>query len=208
MTRQDVFRLTVEMIPLKYLPGGIWHMASRVLHLRSKGVENRLLALTTLFEVLLPALVSTVVAIGLFFLNLVFAPKIGYVEVIIIYTAIFFTAILMFNYGATGKRNVLVSIVLHWVNVAMLFGCWFSIFNTPGLILIENMVNYLLSWAVGNLAFFAPQGVAVTEGVFLLLDTSTSLSTMMVALVGFRMLLMIGDVSILFCWLLIRKWLS
>jgi len=86
--------------------------------------------------------------------------------------------------------------MVFWSIAACAFALYWSAFpSIPlGAGFAELSASYLLAWAAGFLAVFAPQGIGVFEAVAgLLLDGALPLAGMAVMVAGFRAATLAGD---------------
>ena len=73
---------------------------------------------------------------------------------------------------------------------------WIAVFGYDAADLRLVGSSYLLSWAAGFVVIFSPQGLGVSEWVAGHLMPSTHpLSVVVIAVAGFRMIAIIGDLS-------------
>lgn len=86
---------------------------------------------------------------------------------------------------------------LFWVIAAAAFCIyWSAVFGLHGTNILRVASCYLLSWAVGFVAIFAPQGLGVFEWVAAhLLPSSQPLSVIVTAVAGFRLVTVAGDLG-------------
>lgn len=195
--------IAILRIPAKYLPGGIWQSVARftayrehavkgadslailvIEHLVALGVSASLGAWILLesgdsaMDHLMPGWILaagiTLLLAPLIWLLCRRRPRLKH-----------FTSIL----------QVIASVVLFWCIASMAFVLyWTALFGSETLDGMSLVPAYLLSWAAGFAAVFAPQGVGVFEwSAAHLLATALPISLTITALAGFRIITIIGD---------------
>jgi glycosyltransferase 2 family protein len=198
---RTVLRIYLDRLPARYLPGGIWQTVSRVVDLHGLGVSKSQLSLLVVVENF-GSLATALIAGGMFVL---LAGSVALSAETIICGGVLLAAVLPWasrrfvGAACVPLQTYLISLGImttFWLLAATLFVIYWSAF--PALELEGNMFSiygaYLLAWAVGFLAIFAPQGVGVFEGVAgLLLKAEFSLAGMAVLVAGFRVVMLAGD---------------
>ncbi len=201
--------IAILRIPAKYLPGGIWQSVARFTAYREHAIKSgesfaillieHVLALgvsTTLGSLLLfatqDAVLSREIAVGLMLSGLF----------LLALPLVWISRTRRFQRGAiTSMLLTITATILFWCAASMAFLLyWLALFRLPLTEIPGVLSGYLLSWAAGFAAVFAPQGVGVFEWTAAnLLPARLSLSEAVTALVGFRVATIIGD---LMAWLL------
>ena len=196
-------------LPAKYLPGGVWHTAARLSDFHGHGLQGNQLAAFAFLENVL-ALCVTLGSGGLLM-------AISLVPVESRMMAIGAAIVAAIGWFATYRvANRLVRrlgikiefnrfadltavVVLFWVVATLSFLSYVSAFDA-GLVrhsAIKVAGAYLVSWAVGFVAIFAPQGIGVFELVAsLLINLSISAGGAVALFAGFRVIMLIGDAMI------------
>lgn len=203
----------VARLPARYLPGGIWQTVSRIMDLHQLGVGRSQLSVLVMVENL-GSLATAVTAGGICVLlggaSRLPAPA-------IIGTGVLLAAglpwILRRIFGRTALRlpaylAALATMLAFWMLTATAFVIYWSAF--PDLELHGHLLDlygaFLLAWAVGFVAVFAPQGIGVFEMVAaVLLRGELPLAGMAVLVAGFRAATLAGDalafmLGRLVCW--------
>lgn len=201
--------ISILRIPAKYLPGGIWQSVARFTAYREHAIKGgdsfaillieHVLALgasTTLGSLLLfatqEAALSREIAAGLMLSGLF----------LLALPVVWMSRTRRYQRGAiTSMLLMIPATILFWCVASMAFLLyWLALFRLPLTEIPGVLSGYLLSWAAGFAAVFAPQGVGVFEWTAAnLLPARLPLSTAVTALVGFRVATIIGD---LMAWLL------
>lgn len=208
---RTALRIHVSRLPAKYLPGGVWHSVARAADYRITGMESA----QVIRYLVLENLVIVAVALGIgsaFALQAAASLYVGFVIAVIMLAA----WLLVFLLPRMSRLRVVSGSSLSALNyfqsvLVMVFywclaGVSFSLFVTalPGLHIATSAVIaggiYVFSWGVGYLAVFAPQGLGVAEAVSgLLLGGKMELGGVIIALLGFRLLMALADIA---SWLL------
>ena len=195
-------RIYVDRLPARYLPGGIWQTVSRVADLHVLGVSRSQLSFLVLVENL-GSLAIALIAGGTFAL---LAESAELPAPTIIGGGILLAAGLpwashrFIGLARFPLRTYLLALAImsaFWLFAATLFAIYWLAF--PSLSLEGNVLSlyaaYLLAWAVGFVAVFAPQGIGVFEGVAgSMLKGDLSLTGMTVLVAGFRVVVLSGDI--------------
>ena len=213
----EVIQIHISRLPAKYLPGGIWHVASKLSDLRCKGLEVQGLAKIALFETIIPIVVTFLLggivvsaltenygiwrAVAAFSASAAFLFVIGYGWLARIRCACKFLI---------PKQNFYLSftvVVIYWAIAGL--GFCFYLISLLGLLdasrFFEVWGVYLLSWGVGNVAVFSPQGVGVLEwAVSSMLPLGGSLGSMMVVVGGYRVMMLMSDLLYYMIFSLVR----
>lgn len=206
-------RIHVTRLPARYLPGGIWQTVSRIMDLHQLGVGRSQLSVLVMVENL-GSLAMAVTAGGLCVLlagaSQLPAPAIVGAGVLL---AASLPWILWRIFGRTALRlpaylAALATLLAFWILAATAFVIYWSAF--PAVELHGNLLDlygaYLLAWAVGFVAVFAPQGIGVFEMVAaVLLRGELPLSGIAVLVAGYRAATLSGDalafmLGRLVCW--------
>ena len=200
-------------IPARYLPGGIWHTVGRVADLVARGVPRRALAALVILEQFI-ALGVTAVAGGALLLAFGHTPWWTLVSVAgcvagalgLLGLRRFVNARVLLDAKLPRRayaRALLVT-AMFWCGAATAFVCYLQ--ALPGTLppggVLQAAGIYLLAWAVGFVAIFAPQGIGVFELVAGdLLQVPLSMTSVAVLVAGFRGVVLAGDVIV---WLIAR----
>jgi hypothetical protein len=113
------------------------------------------------------------------------------------------------------RTRIYVSLValagIYWVFAAAAFVAYVEAYSGLALLLspLETGSAYLLSWGIGFLAIFAPQGIGVFEvAAAELLRGSASLTSIAALLAGFRLVILVADAIMWAAGRMLRKRLS
>ena len=92
---------------------------------------------------------------------------------------------------------VVIAAAMFWcLAAAAFYAYWTAIFDLNGMDILRIVSCYLLSWAAGFVALFAPQGLGVFEWVAAqLLPSTQTLSVTVTAVAGFRLVTIAGDLA-------------
>lgn len=184
----QLIHIHVNRIPARYLPGGIWQTVAKAADYNRAGVVAGQLARVTILEILLS--LASVLFVGLMLLagsnnNLVYVSAIPFGMSIV----------KMIVAPSVEDNRIIVGLsvyVLIWMLISLSF-CFYLIGLRSELSdLAAWMGGYLLAWLVGYLAFFAPQGIGVTE-VFFGWLRGTDSDAWVVLLFGFRLIMLMAD---------------
>lgn len=210
---RTVLAIHVSRLPARYLPGGIWQTVSRVVDLHALGVSRRQLSVLVAMENIAP--LGTALALG-------GACAIAAGTSQLPSPAILAAGLVLCMALPLALRRLLpqaplplasylravAATLAFWVVAAGAFITYWSAF--PALPLEAGYsslaASYLLAWAAGFVAVFAPQGLGVFEAVAgLLLDGALPLAGMAVMVAGFRAATLAGDGLAYLCGLLARR---
>lgn len=210
-----VLEATVAAVPARYLPGSVWYAAGRVGHLRRTGTPAVALSVVAIVETLL----SFVVAVGLGGALLVVAGSDSGVDVVVLAAAAAGLALLVSPWvvnpalrwlGArrritavpelpwSGYLELCGHLVAFWIASAAAFLCYLAAFpaiDAPGL--ARTAGTFLVAWAAGFLAVFAPQGAGVFETTLAGLLTDAPVAALALVVGGYRALMAVRDATAL-----------
>lgn len=192
-------------IPARYIPGGIWHSVGRVAAFHSMGAPARRLALFVFLENTMAP------ATGFLFGGLVLAVTLGASGlggIALAGTAAGAGVLLvlpviggrLFLGGEKIPAPVFLkacgAMLLLWPGIALSFTVFVSAFPDVFSRLSPLSVagTYMFSWAAGNVAVFAPQGIGVFETVAAgILRGSISVGAAAALLAAFRGVVLVSD---------------
>ncbi|HRE18588.1 MAG TPA: hypothetical protein PLW86_16230 [Rhodocyclaceae bacterium] len=202
---RELSLVSVLRLPAKYLPGGIWQSVARFAAYRKMEIRNsdsmtiliaeHVFALgvsialgSSLLLVFTPAPTVTLLAVGLLVVGLVL---------------LLCSAVWLLRKRISQARTLrwvfglAFSTALFWVLASASFCIyWVGVFGFSGTDIPLLASSYLLSWAVGFIAIFAPQGLGIFEWVAAHLVPSTQpLSVVVTAVAGFRLVAIAGDLT-------------
>lgn len=208
-TPRGVLAATVRSLPARYVPGSIWYPLGRAALLASEGVRKSALATVAALE----AAISVVVAFSLGGLLLVgggMVPR-GAAAVAGVCVALLAAAsppvlnralawvaarrgILPPQLSWGGYARLLAWMVAFWSLSALSFSVYLQAFPDIALRAPLTVAGaYLVSWGIGFLAVFAPQGLGVFEVTLAALLTGRPAAGLAVVIAGFRALVAVRD---------------
>lgn len=199
VSRWRAARLWIECESMRWLPGGIWGYASRVVEARKVGASKGPAALSLAVELVITVaawgtlgLVGTLLspqlrAAGLVYLERFQIPPTGFLIVVAL-GVLTVAGVIGFDLGGLrtrllgGSRELLrglmqwrvtLRVFLEYLVLSLFYGvgflmCLQAIGVTPLPSLLDAAGSYGLAWIVGFLAFGAPGGMGVREGVLYL----------------------------------------
>ncbi|MEZ5548652.1 MAG: hypothetical protein R3E74_12865 [Pseudomonadales bacterium] len=204
----SVLRIHVARLPARYLPGGIWHVASKLYDFHSQGVKTSKLTGLAFYETSIPIMITLLIGGGVVFFSDL---DLSWIWMRISLFAALVAMILIIVCGALGRikkfETLLVSRVifykacivsaLYWALAGLGFS--FYLGSLLGEVALKNFTDvwgvYIFSWGIGNLAIFAPQGLGVLEWmVDSMLPMLDGVGAMMVVAAGYRIMIFISDV--------------
>ena len=194
----DLLSTYVNRLPAKYLPGGIWHTVARFHDLSRKGLRKKELSILVFYENFWPVLTTSIIGgLGVYFYH-----KEGYWSVTSL--TIFIIGISFIPILLTLRKNnyifplytyikITLITISFWLLASLSFLYYLNAFNIVEF-QISHIFNYMLSWLIGFLSIFTPQGIGVFElTMFQLTPFSVSLDESMVVIAGFRLVIFISD---------------
>lgn len=207
-----------SFLPARYLPGGIWHTVARFVDLRSKGAKTQHLSAFLFLE-------NTIsLAIALVFGGIavyVFKQGYGLWSVYSLSAIVFGVTLLVIGYPIINKyilrseSSMRINTYLRYMIFNILF--WFVSISSflafitafPVLLQPVNHIEiggyYLFSWAIGNIAVFAPQGIGVFEVTLKqLLGNMVLLEGTIALIASFRVVVLVADIVM---WLSVKSYL-
>jgi hypothetical protein len=208
----DVLEATVAAIPARYLPGSVWYPAGRVGHLRRSGTPGMALSLVAVLETLLSFVVAVTLGGGLLLaagsddrglgaLALVAAAALMAVLASpwVINPVVRWVALRrgLADVPAIGwgtYLELLAHLVAFWAASAAAFLCYLAAFpavDAPGV--PRTAGTFLLAWAAGFVAVFAPQGAGVFEATLAGTLTGAPVAALALVIGGYRALTAVRD---------------
>lgn len=204
----------LKRLPARYLPGGIWHTATRVMDLNDMGVNRPRLAAMVVLENIVPLAVTMLLGSALLLIEgdhrLPLHTIAGIATALVVLTplAIRLTNRQLHVIRMIAYIELLASVLFFWLLASLAFLAYLAAFPTMPLDahMIQIAGAYLLSWAAGFIAVFAPQGLGVFESVVsLLLRGDLPFVSMAVIVAGFRACMLAGDFLAYFLYWLFRN---
>lgn len=208
-----VLEATVAAIPGRYLPGGVWYSAGRVVRLRQRGTRAMPLAVTATLEMFLSFMVA--VSLGLTLVTISGSDDTGVRLATLVVTAVGLAAVAspwvvnplvrwvtrrrgidsVPRLGWAAYLELCGHLVTFWVLSSTAFVLYLSAFpsvDTEGL--LRTAGTYLLGWAAGFIAVFAPQGAGVFETAVASTLAGAPLAALAVLVGGYRAVTALRDV--------------
>ena len=187
-------------LPARYLPGGIWQTVAKLTDYKEKGASLSFLKKLTGYEIISSLASAFALAVLLKIAACLAASSI----IGLILLSFSATILLFFKNRLSSYQHWFVFIASYlpvWTGYSTAFVFFFKAFDlgtrSDALSLASS---YLLSWIVGFLAVFAPQGIGITEIVFLKMEKIElhNISTTISILFSFRFIILISDTI---CWI-------
>lgn len=210
----QAFHIHANRLPAKYLPGGIWHSVARVQGYRSSGISRRNIAIYLMIENLLSAGITLSLggAIVYYYNHGDNISSNTILLLVIVSTCTLIATPLVLNSRLVDRGQSTLAIpnylsglvvaALFWIGASLAFLTFIRAMPDSDIITtgLEVMGIYLLSWGIGFITIFSPQGVGVAEYVSSqLLQHGIEAGAMIVLLVGFRVVVLSADLSV---WLI------
>ncbi len=208
------FRTYVTRLPARYLPGGIWHTASRVMDFSRQGINHPQLTALFVFEYFFVLSIAfSMGGAGLYYFQgqtywgwIALMSMVGGIVSIFSMPYIINRMLLVAPHGIDGRSYFwgLIIYLYIWMVLSASFVFYLTSFPslTQNIPLLEIISTYMFAWAIGFVSFFAPQGIGVFEVVSgNLLNPSLHLASVAVLIAGFRIVIFIGDMTL---WSLLK----
>ena len=198
-----ILRIHLSRLPARYIPGGVWQTVSRAVDFELLKVEKIRVATTLLLEMIIPPLVA--ITLGCLLLNL--SDQHTLPPLLLTLSLLFSVVALAVVHFVTNRIVPLpilhfilavVSYAASWACYSLSFYLFVTAFtHTPiQLSYLFTTGMYLLSWAVGYLCIFTPQGIGVFEAVAgYLLSNGEDPITLAALLVSFRVVTLVSDMT-------------
>lgn len=209
-----LLRIHLDRLPARYLPGGIWHTVTRFMDLFSLGADRNRLTALALLENLAPPALALVLAGVCLGLTGRYPPSLVALLVLggagLAVSPLLILRLWMRSLPTPPPARsgaAFAGLALFWVIASFAFATYWSAFPSERVAggLPEVAGAYLLGWAVGFAAVFAPQGIGVFEAmVTWLLGDVLPFASLVLLVAGFRAVTIAGD---LLAYLLSRVWL-
>lgn len=193
-------------LPAKYIPGGIWHTAARATDYHKLGIASQDLGIYLVLENFIQLIVTFSMG-SVIVLSFVETTELKAILITILIgsliTLISVPFILRYFKQKTQRSISLSGYILavaissfYWIIASTSFVVFLSAFPELRFELsyIEVSGAYMLSWAVGYIAIFAPQGIGVSEFIFTsILPGNMHVAGLIAFIATFRVLVLIGD---------------
>lgn len=206
---RELSLISILRLPAKYLPGGIWQSVARFTAYSQHEVKKADSLAILIIEHLLAFGVSAALGAALL-LHTENIQQSHHLATWTLFGALTVLAIALLGFlkvrgggikAAAGIFMAMLTTTLFWVAAATSF-CeyWAAAFSLQFSDVIRVASCYLLSWAAGFAALFAPQGLGVFEWVSgHLLPSSRPLGVTITVIAGFRLVTLAADLSV---WML------
>jgi hypothetical protein len=205
---QFALKIHVDLLPARYLPGGIWHMVGRTMIFYEHGIKPPYLTAFVLMEYLIAVLMAFVIGGMLvwYFRGItdvwgkIAALSATSSTLVLIILPTLVNRYILKSVGKISYHFYIQSIgiyVLSWFVLSLGFICYLLAFPLVlgNISLLEVGGTYLFSWAIGFISIFAPQGIGIFEVVAgHILTVPISLGSLAVLIAGFRVVSLIADV--------------
>jgi glycosyltransferase 2 family protein len=207
----QVWHIHVSRLPARYLPGGVWQTVSRALDFSAHGLARATILRVLILEMVLSTGLAAVLGVSLL-LAAGDLKGVSYLSIFLLFgiaelwAAPWLVSMLSKDHPRFAAARYVAAIAA-FALVWLLYGIAFYQFVgavLPGIDWPRAMGVYLLSWAAGFLAFFAPQGIGVFEVVSSYLLTGELAAGVVASMFAFRALTMLSDLGV---WGIYRLWL-
>ncbi len=207
----QIWHVHVSRLPARYLPGGVWQTVSRALDFSAYGLARAIILRVLILEMVLSTGLAAVLGVSLLLVaghakGALYLSLFGLFGIVELLTAPWLLSMLTKDHPRFAPAHYGAAVAAFAV-VWLLYGIAFYQFVgavLPGIDWPRAMGVYLLSWAAGFLAFFAPQGIGVFEVVSSYLLTGELAAGVVVSMFAFRALTMLSDLGV---WGIYRLWL-
>lgn len=204
---RDAFYIHNLRLPAKYLPGGIWHTVAKGADYKARGASALQVTGYLITEnIMLVAGASFLGSIMLLFGQT--APELALVfwaTIAAVITLLAGAPLMLRLYSKESAEDFHIwpymlsalLIVIHWSVAATSFTLYLQAYPdiNDALSFAQMAGAYLISWAAGYVAIFAPQGIGVAEVVSAsLLKDAGSISGLIVLIATFRAVVFVGDI--------------
>lgn len=207
-------RIHAKNLPARYIPGGVWHTVGRFVDMRHQGMTSRQLSALIFME---NSLLASV-ALGIGGVSVWYSRglggwgSIGAVGALAGVAGLILSPIIVNRWILNDQDKILLVLyakciavlVIFWATAAAAFVAYLNAFagGLQSMDWLQTGGIYLLSWGLGFVAFFAPQGIGVFEVTLAnLLPAIYSLGVVAVLIGGFRIVIMVADALV---WLIAR----
>lgn len=214
---RDVLWVHISRLPARYLPGGIWHVASKLYDFHGKGVGSQGLTRIALFEIIMPISVTFLLGgVAIFtssqvpdlWVNIALLASVTSFLFVTTYSMVGrFKPIRKYLIPKKSFYQAFIVVSVYWSLAGFGF-CFYlaSLYEQlRGVGMLDAWGVYLFSWGLGNLAIISPQGVGVLEwAAGSMLPITANLGSMMVVVAGYRVMILISDALCYVAYCLLR----
>lgn len=212
LSYRQLFYIHVNRLPTRYVPGGIWHSVNKLIDFHDLGIKKTQLGGIFLLENMQSILMSFLIGGSLVFYFrgisdiwgqiaglVALGSSIGILSVPWLWKYAKLPQLERYRYFKAVLQFPIIWLASSSAFISYLFAFPELIFQSH---ILEVAGSYIFSWGIGYLAIFAPQGIGVFEVVSgHLLNLSTSLVNAAVVIAGFRVIGLVGDMSL---WITIK----
>lgn len=219
LTYKDLLFIHFYRLPARFIPGGIWQTVSRVADMNKRGIKAHLLAELLFVENTLPlgitlgiggGILSSFQTDGFYILLTISAMVVGII--------IFCSTPLVISKATKARKKTLsydnlfiyLIVSFFWLIATSCFLLYITSFGHihQAINLFELAGIYLISWAIGFVSFFAPQGIGVFETVASKMMSGSApelaLFQIIALMAGFRLIIILADVLAYSSWVVFR----
>jgi len=197
----------LKRLPAKYIPGGIWHTVGRGVDFRRNGVSMKDVTKVIAVEQILILGVASLAG-GLLFLLFTFNSSwqnLILISVLLISLVVLPFLVLYFHHNKDAKNInfhwyryviTITSYVVFWFLLSSAFACYMNAFSQArGTFSFFHLQSiYLISWSIGFMAVFAPQGIGIFEFIASSLINGELKAEKIISLIaGFRVMFVVAD---------------
>lgn len=190
----------------KYIPGNIFHVASKQIYLTQKGLSQKDAGLVNITELVL--LAASAVLFGWWVLPALI-PKFTIASALVCW---FVSVSLIFLFLFHFRKNLIKVWLPHSIFLAITGLIYFilSLFFRAGIEpnfnnLFTTTGTYIISWLVGFITPGSPAGIGIRESVLFFLEKGLPIETILLSSLGTRIVSIIGDLLLLIVSFLWRK---
>lgn len=210
---ETAFRIHAQNIIARYIPGGVWHTVGRVADFSDRGLSARRIAGFVFLENSLA--VSVTLSLGGVCVWFFYANVWRVIGAISFFTGMIGLVLSWFIVNrwvlSAGEKvslalyaRCMAAVGIFWALAVAAFLLYTHAFSGWAMQIswLQTGGAYLLSWGLGFLAVFAPQGMGVFEAVLAsLISDSLPLGATAVLVSGFRLIMLFADAAV---WLASR----
>jgi hypothetical protein len=208
--------LYLRRLPAKYLPGGIWHTVGRGHGLLAMNVPKQATASVLLAEQLLALWWSGFLGLSLAVCVLDDSSQLFALAILVVWlfgAAVLRWVNLRFRLMANSVEAVSYGITLSciyvagWTVLAAAFCLYLRLGGIVDTSLLRIVAGYFISWLLGALAFFAPQGMGIFELAMskVIAGTGPTSATLVWLLGGYRVIILIADLIAWLVWSIVHR---
>lgn len=208
-------------LPARYLPGGVWHTVGRAADIRRMGVETRSVVALVVLENSYAIAWSFILGAALLLaageqrpmLHMMLAGVLGALLLALLLVPRIYRLATSTSDRAPGLSSIAecsASFIAIWTFYAVGFAAYyFSLFQSPDFHSATMVAGaYLFSWAVGLVAFFAPQGIGVFESLNAYMLASSNLAAGVLVAFGFRICMLTVDLMLWVAARILCSWFA